>query len=314
MSYGTSPHKTYIVIVTYNGMPWIQKCLESCGTFPVIVVDNGSTDATVSYIKEHFPQVQIVEQEHNLGFGQGNNVGIHLALEQGAEYVFLLNQDAYLEENTIATLVSFQKKNPEYGILSPVHYNGVGDRIDENFVLYLNRYNLNKVILFDALSQSPAPVYPIDFINAAGWLISRNCLEMAGGFDPLFFHYGEDRNYCQRVNYHGLVIGIVTAVSLRHDREDRKVVPIKKYSDSYYSEYERYAKVAWGDIALTDFTERYDNKLKYLFRKAVKYFLRFQFAKGNDAIKKRSILRRLKPALIKSRQLNVRQYSSYLDL
>lgn len=85
-------------------MQWLQKCLDSCKGYQVIIVDNNSTDGTVSFIKENFPNIHLIPQTENLGFGQANNIGIKYALEQRAEYVFLLNQDAYLQEGCLGNL------------------------------------------------------------------------------------------------------------------------------------------------------------------------------------------------------------------
>ena len=78
-------------------MKWLQNCLEAIkkSTYPVdtIVIDNGSTDSTVLFIKSNYPEVHLVESGKNLGFGQANNVGMRYALEQNADYVYLLNQD-----------------------------------------------------------------------------------------------------------------------------------------------------------------------------------------------------------------------------
>ncbi|MBZ9787851.1 glycosyltransferase [Psychroflexus sp. CAK57W] len=89
-------YNTYVIIVTYNAMSWIDRCLQSTGDYPVVVVDNASTDQTVVHIQSNYPKATLLPQNKNLGFGQGNNVGISYALNQGAEHVFLLNQDAYL--------------------------------------------------------------------------------------------------------------------------------------------------------------------------------------------------------------------------
>src|SRR5690606_28048723 len=91
----------YTVIVTYNGMKWIGDCLESlCQSSilsNVIIVDNNSEDNTVGYLKEKFPEAVILPQNQNLGFGKANNLGISYALENGADFVFLFNQDARID-------------------------------------------------------------------------------------------------------------------------------------------------------------------------------------------------------------------------
>ena len=98
----------FFVIVTYNAMPWVDRCLESAlnGTksAEIVVVDNVSKDNTVEYIKANYPQVHLFPQTENLGFGAANNLGIRYALEQGADFVYLLNEDAWIEKNTLEIL------------------------------------------------------------------------------------------------------------------------------------------------------------------------------------------------------------------
>lgn len=94
-----------VVILTYNPKKWLHKCLisleQSTIDLNVIVVDNKSTDGTNHIIKNDFPDVTLVEAKENQGFGKGNNVGIKIAINIGADYVFLLNQDAWIEPDTI---------------------------------------------------------------------------------------------------------------------------------------------------------------------------------------------------------------------
>jgi GT2 family glycosyltransferase len=287
-------HKTFVIIVAYNGMPWIQKCLDSCQGYPVVVVDNNSTDGTVGFIKKNFPKTKVFPQHKNLGFGQANNIGMRYALDDGADYVFLLNQDAYLQEGCLERLVAVHKKNSEYGVLSPVHFNGSGSTLDSNFMLFLNRYMVAATILSDTFKQAINGLYPIEFVNAAAWLVSRECLETVGGFDPLFFHYGEDRNYCQRVAYYKFKIGIVPTASIYHDREDRVERKLEKYSHAYYREFERYLKV-------TNFDKKYSARTNYLRSKQRRFLLNFQFRKAKDTQVKRKIMLQLKTAIEKSR-------------
>ncbi|HEV8463263.1 MAG TPA: glycosyltransferase, partial [Gaiellaceae bacterium] len=75
-----------VVVVTYNGLPYIEQCLESVRGRDVVVVDHGSTDGTVDFVRERFPDVKVVEQE-NKGMGGGNNAGMRAA---DGRYYFLL--------------------------------------------------------------------------------------------------------------------------------------------------------------------------------------------------------------------------------
>jgi len=301
-----------IIIVTYNGTSWLKKCLDSCGDYPVVVVDNNSSDKTISFIEENYPKVTILPQDENLGFGQANNLGITHALKEGAEHVFLLNQDVYLIDDCLSKLMLFQTKNPKYGVLSPIHFNGSGEELDEKFLLYLNRYKVSGQLLHNCLIGGGEKVYPISFVNAAGWLVSKRCLTTVGGFDPLFFHYGEDRNYCQRVLYHNFIIGIVPNAHMYHDRENRLDVAIIPFSKKYYEEFIRYTKVDWADVNLTDFSSKFEARYKALFLKGVKYLLTFNLKQARNVFIKRKLLEKLAPELLKSREENLKVNTTYL--
>lgn len=212
------------VVVTYNGTRWVEQCfgslLRSTSRVDVVAVDNGSGDGTAAMIREQFPGVDVIEPGENLGFGRANNLGIRRALDRDADYVFLLNQDAWVEPRTIENLVAAHREHPGFGVLSPVHLNGAGDALDVNFSHYLSPDN-TPAYYSDLYFRRLSPIYETRFVNAAAWLISRECIDTIGGFDPLFFLYGEDDDYIQRVRFHGLAVGIVSAETIRHDREDR---------------------------------------------------------------------------------------------
>lgn len=213
--------RIYTIIVTYNGKRWYDRCLGSLrdSDLPVstIVVDNASTDNTVNYIKEIFPDVHLISSDENLGFAKANNIGIRYAIDHGADYVFLLNQDAWIEKDTLSKLVKAFEENSEAGIVSPIHLNGSYTGLDLGFASYMK-----SDFISDLYMKQLNPYYEIPFVNAAAWLISAECIRKVGGFDTsLFVHYGEDDNYCQRVAYHGLKILVSTQCTICHDREFR---------------------------------------------------------------------------------------------
>lgn len=219
----------YVIIVTYNGMKWLNKCINSVNQsdipLDVIVVDNDSQDGTIEFIKENFKEVHLIATGKNLGFGKANNIGIREALRKGADYIYLLNQDAYLKPNTISNLVQFKEQNPKYGILSPMQYNGEGTDLDPNF-----KQNLP---LNNSLDENT--VMDIDFVMAAHWLLTRDCIEKVGLFDPIFKHYGEDNDYINRARYHGYSVGVVKTVKGLHDRFFRKISAKRKIEIFYRS-------------------------------------------------------------------------------
>jgi GT2 family glycosyltransferase len=304
--------KIYIIVVTYNAMPWIAKCLESTKPYSVIVVDNSSTDKTLDFIKKKHPEITVIAQDTNLGFGQANNIGISYALSMAAGSVFLLNQDAYLMDDCLDQLIKIQKHKPEYAILSPVHLNGEGNLLDRNFSLYV-RFDSNPNFYSDFILNKPKKeVYEVPFVNAAGWLLSKKCLETVGGFDPIFFHYGEDDNYCQRVQYHGLKVGVVPTSFLMHDRENREVIKPEKNSAAFFKNWERSKKLKYADINNTEALILLENDIKRIERTIIKLKLKFRLASAANLNKQLRLLQKIKVEVKSSRELNVKKGSHYL--
>ena len=216
------------IVVTYNAMTWIERCLNSLllSTMPgdIIVIDNGSADGTQEYVKKHFPEVCLFQSEQNLGFGRANNIGLQKALDEGYDYVYLLNQDAWIMPETLQILIDAQRKHPEYGVLSPMQLQANGEHMDNNFLHHVIREHqtTGSSIVEDLYFNRLKEVYEVDFVMAAHWLISRECIKKTGGFSPTFPHYGEDDNYLQRCQYRGMKAGIVPMARAVHDREERK--------------------------------------------------------------------------------------------
>lgn len=261
--------RTSVIIVTYNGMKWIKDCLNSVlnSSIPIsiIVVDNCSTDGTAEFIKSNFQEVALIDQKENLGFGRANNIGITLALKESSDFVFLLNQDAFIVKDTIEILIKTAQENIEYGILSPIHVNGSGAEIDESFCNYISKPSGRNFMSDFILNKTKKNIYCLPMINAAAWLIPKTTLEIVGGFDSSFFLYGEDDNYCQRVLYHNFKIGIVSTTFIRHDSGNNNTKPIVKGTEKYYAKFLNNFKVVYGDVN----TENYKDvtKFRYFFLK-----------------------------------------------
>jgi len=200
--------KIATIIVTYNGEKWIDRCLASVlkSSYPsdLYVVDNASTDATVSILKNYRVNLEVLD--FNAGFGYSNNVILEKLRNSGYDYFFLMNQDIYLEEDVLTKLVDFAQIHSEAGIVAPIQYDGEGQEIDANFSQYLE------------LSEEKAQFYETTFCNAAAWLLTKDCLAKVGLFNSFFPHYGEDRNYCERAKFHGFKILIVKETKVLHDR------------------------------------------------------------------------------------------------
>lgn len=234
-------NKLLVIIVTYNAMPWIERCYDSLrhSLLPcdVITIDNGSTDGTQAYIRNHYPEVDLHEQTHNLGFGMANNIGLQKALNDGYDYAYLLNQDAWIDPDTLSLLTEASEAHPEYGVLSPMQLQANRRKLDNTFAQIVLGYHqrIAPYLVEDAyFGHELRDVYEVSFVMAAHWLITRRCLEQTGGFSPTFFLYGEDDNYLDRVKYWQLRIGIVPHAQAVHDRGNRPEDPAKRRYHNYY--------------------------------------------------------------------------------
>lgn len=203
--------KVLTIIVSYNFEPWIHKCIPSLlqSSYPtdVMVIDNASQDSTVKLLKAHYPSVLLVESKENLGFGKANNIGMEYATANGYDYVYLVNQDAWIDKNCIQNLL--MSNAPKDALLSPMHYDGTEQELDKGFAQYCN----------PTLGNTEHPI--VKFVNAAFWLIPIKTIARIGLFSPIFYHYGEDKDYANRLQYHQIPIFIINKAKAYHDRQNR---------------------------------------------------------------------------------------------
>ena len=202
------------VVVTYNAEEWIERCLESLqGTdAEVIVVDNGSKDATVDLVRFRFPEARIVVQE-NRGFGAGNNAGMRVA---SGRYFLLLNPDAWLTDGALDRLVAFADEHPEAAVVGPRLRNpdGTLQRSVRGYPtpwrLATEYFFLRKLAprsrAFNALFGAGFDhdsVREADYLFGACLLVRRDAVDSIGGFDENFFLMSEEVDWCYRFHQAG---------------------------------------------------------------------------------------------------------------
>ena len=208
--------KLLVIIVTYNAMQWAKRCFDSIVNSSVLsdvfVVDNGSTDGTQEFIQKEYPNVLFHQSENNLGFGKANNVGIRYAIQNGYSYVYLLNQDAWVDSDTFKTLIEFSGRYPDYGIISPMQTTSDKSVLDKAFAY-------TRVSMDDFYHNRG--ICECSFVMAAHWLLPVSVIKRVGLFSEAFIHYGEDVNLCDRMQYYGYKVGICTTTFSVHDRGSR---------------------------------------------------------------------------------------------
>lgn len=201
----------YIIILNWNQADLTLACLASLvdTTYPntrIILVDNGSTDDSLTRIRTHYPDLQIIENGENLGYSPANNRGIEYAMAQGADFVLLLNNDTIVAADFLEPLIEVAKSHPDIGVVSPkIYYFDQPERI-----WYAGGYIDWKTGLtahfrtgqIDADEQDSA-AQEVNFVSGCAMCVRRSVVEKVGLLDTRFFVYYEDTDWCARITRAG---------------------------------------------------------------------------------------------------------------
>jgi GT2 family glycosyltransferase len=192
----------------------------------VILLDNASTDGSVETIRSQFPQVQIIKLEENLGYAGNNNVGISAAMDQGADWVFVLNEDTIVDPDCIGMMIDAAGDYPDAGILGPLvyHFNEpeviqtAGGQIDPHWETHhLGQNQLDK--------GQFVGVREVDFISGCAILVKRQVIEQIGAIDHRFFYYWEETDWCMRARENNWKVYCVSQAHLWHKGVQRDYRP-----------------------------------------------------------------------------------------
>ncbi len=310
--------KVYVVIVTYNGMKWIEECLksifESSIPLSIIVIDNNSSDGTTTFIKNNFAEVILFEQTANLGFGKANNLGLSYALKQNADFAFLLNQDAFLEKYTVEKLIKVSKESKEYGILSPIQLDYSGKKLEYYFSKFMGEDSSESFYSDFVLNNDLKSVYEVSFIQAAAWLLPIDTIKKIGGFDPIFYHYGEDNNYCQRLGFHKMKIGVVPNTFIRHDSHKPKKESLDLFSDKYYAYYLREIFFKYADINKVFGNREISKERKKNYKMAIVSLLNFKPLNTIGYLKQLRLFKAKIEDINNSRLTNKTVYPNHIEI
>jgi GT2 family glycosyltransferase len=186
--------------------------------FCVLVVDNGSTDGSAETFRRLVPEVEVVETGRNLGFAEGNNVGIRLALERGAEYIFLLNNDTVVAPSLVQELVAAAEQFPEGGIFTArIHYYAERERLWSAGVKWRKDRMEFRHVQDDGENTIDARgVAPTDYACGCALFASSAVFRKIGLLDPKFFLTYEETDLCFRARREGIGSYYVPAAVLWH--------------------------------------------------------------------------------------------------
>ena len=196
-----------VVVATYNALPWLEQCLQSVAGVETVVVDNGSTDGTVAFVRDRFPDVAIVEQE-NVGLAAAWNRGLDAT---DSDWIAILNADAWLTAGSLQRLVAFAESRPDAALVGPrlLNQDGTLQRSVRGFPtpwrIATEYFFLRKLAprsrLFNAFYAGGFDhddVREADFVMGACLLVRRAAIAEVGPLDEAFFLFSEETDWCYR--------------------------------------------------------------------------------------------------------------------
>ncbi len=251
--------KISVVIICWNDLKVISNCLQSIFAgirstdFEVIISDNGSTDGSPEFIRQHYPTVRVIENRANLGFAKGNNVGITASR---GEYVLILNPDTIVHDGTLDKLVEFADRHPEAGafgcrVLNP---DGSYQESARPFpsirghwlaALYLRPL----AYLSDAFIPDVYTGWKGDTEKVVDWqsgccvMFRGKLLKELGGFDEQFFYHYEEVDLCRRIRNAGYPLLFTPEATITHlGGQSVNRFPIRFALEKYRNRYRYFYK------------------------------------------------------------------------
>ena len=222
-----------VVVVTLDGQPWIERCLESVlpAAREVVVVDHGSSDGTVAVVRERFPQVRLIEQG-NVGYGAGLNAGLRVA---AGKWLLVLNSDAWAEgpatgpESALERLVAFAEAQPKAAVVAPrlLNQDGSLQRSVRGFptlwrlateYLFLRKLGPRSELFngFYAGSFDHASAREVEWAMGAVLLVRSAAADEVGLFDESFFLFSEETDWLYRFREAGWQVWFTPAAAFTH--------------------------------------------------------------------------------------------------
>jgi len=215
--------KVIIVVLNWNGAVDTLECLESVRkieypNFDIIVVDNGSTDNSAEKIKKEFSEVILIETWENLGFAGGNNVGIQKALDQGAEYILLLNNDTTVDPNVLQALLDASQSIGDKGILgAKIYYHEVPNLIWYAGASWDSDFNEFRHIGFGLHDRGKsAEIFETDYICGCALFVNAAAFKHIGLLDERYFLIFEETDFCYRARRGGYSSFVVPNAKVWH--------------------------------------------------------------------------------------------------
>jgi len=227
-----------IIIVNWNTEKYIIPCIQSIYskikkvTFDVWVVDNASQDNSIGSVAKKFPQVNIIRNSKNMGFGYANNQALELSK---SKYILFINPDTVIANNKTDLIINFLEENPKVAILGPkilnpdmswyISYwplpNIIREFYDRGFIYLLgNRFPFIKRIFY----SNPTFIHKTGWVSGSCMFVRRSAIDEVGGFDKDYFLYYEDIDICYRMHKAGQTVVFNPVLEVVHFRRRSRIL------------------------------------------------------------------------------------------
>jgi len=213
-----------IIVLNWNGRDLTLDCLRSLAavTTPhvrIILVDNASTDGSSDAVRQHYgSRVTLIENAQNLGFAAGNNVGIRRALDDGADFILLLNNDTVVAPDFVEHLHRPMLSSPDIGITAPKIY--YAEPKNQIWFAGGELSMWRGIARHTGIRETDRGQYDqerdIDYATGCAFLVRRAVLEKIGDLDPGYRAYFEDADFCVRARRAGFRIRYIPAAHVWH--------------------------------------------------------------------------------------------------
>lgn len=258
-----------LIIVNWNVCELLRRCLASIElnrgnlSLEVIVVDNASSDESVTLVEQEFPQVRLIASKENLGYTGGNNLGVKQA--QG-RYLLILNPDTEIVGNALQQMVVYLDEHPEVGVVGPqlLYPDGSIQSSRRRFPQLMMAFFLgtplswrwfpdNKLAhLYNVADKSDHEIQPVDWLVGAALMIRREAWQTVGPFDEEYFMYFEEVDWCRRCQRAGWGIHYLpTAQIIHHEHKSANKVPVANQIRLYRSRvryFRKYFGLGWATL------------------------------------------------------------------
>lgn len=213
----------YVVVLNWNGWKDTVECVQSCleslyRNFKVLIVDNASSDGSEANLRKHFPHLEIMQAGSNLGYAGGNNLGIRYALEKGAQYVWLLNNDTKVDPAALFQMVQVAQHDGTIGMLGPKillysrpdYLNCIGSTIN------LTTGQPRLVALGEKDDGRFEDMREMDTLSGCSLFVRKEVVETVGMLDEKFFLFYEETDWILRAKRAGYKMLYVPPAKIWH--------------------------------------------------------------------------------------------------